>query len=424
MVSQKFMAALCAVFLTTICYAKGAEMSDVKSYCLGRYLVDVPSDAKINGQAYEYVFERIDSASESQADFDRRMTSREGDLKAGKQKNEYKLVSVVSPSRNIRIFELSKKLLTGPAAGVEAYRWDQGYSFSMQGTGYSPAKVGGVISRFKDDILPNLHARTSDNISGEPGFCLKNGFIENNGANAQSEDAGISFKFDRWPGVLVSVRTMTVTKLGEPKLLERIAGTPVPDALKGAVGLIKTLRKGQRSVNGRDGEEILETYPTDLGFRTHQFRWEAQGTQIGEPLKPTVIVEFQSGMFKDDRGNPLRPNISDDQAIEIFDAVINSIRLRQTNGSKVSSTEPASTLPLGTLAQTGSVCPQTGWWTCPEANGQEISGGARQHFTAGMVMPVAIVLGNRNFTDRLLGKQPQYDVSTTWQLVGLGIDPT
>jgi len=222
--------------------------------------------------------------------------------------------------------------------------------------------------------------------------------------------------------VLISVNSITITKLGEPKLLERVDSTPVPDALKGVAGLIKTLRKGNRTVNGREGEEILETYPTDLGFRTHQFRWEAQGTQIGEALKPTLIVEFESGMFKDDHGNPLRPNITDDQAIAIFDAVVNSIRLRPTSGTKVSSAVPSSTLPLGTLVQTGSICPQTGWWTCPEANGHEVVGGGRQRFIAGSVMPVTTVLGSRNFADKLLGKQPQYNVNTTWQLVGF--DPT
>lgn len=419
MVSRKFVVALCAVLVTTVCYAKGPAMNDVKTYCYGRYLVDVPSDAQVSGQAYEYMFGQVrtDSSSISKSKYQQQVTQREADLRAGKEKNQYSLVGVQRPTGDSEIFEISRKLLMGPSVGVEVYKWDKDHAFSMHEKGFDPEKYQSVLADIGSRLLPNLHARDLDEIPTRSGFCIKDGFIADDGSRAQHEDAGISFKFARWPGVLISVHTMTVTKLGEPKLLDRIDGTPVPDALKGAAGLIKTLRKGNRTVDGREGEEILETYPTDQGFRTHQFRWEAQGTQVSEPLKPTLIVEFESGMFKDDHGNPLRPNITDEQATEIFDAVVNSIRLRPTSGGKVSSADPSVVLPLGTLAQTGSVCPQTGWWTCPEANGQEVVGGGRQRFVAGSMMPVATVLGSRNLTEKLLGKQPQYNVNTTWQLV-------
>ena len=32
------------------CYAKDPQMSETKTYCIGRYLVDLPADAKINGK--------------------------------------------------------------------------------------------------------------------------------------------------------------------------------------------------------------------------------------------------------------------------------------------------------------------------------------------------------------------------------------
>ncbi|RDK00910.1 T6SS immunity protein Tli4 family protein [Paraburkholderia lacunae] len=420
MASRKFVAALCAAIVTTVCYAKGPAMSDTKTYCFGRYLVDVPVDAQINGQAYEYDYGQINVSNEStsKSSFEERMRVRATELKAGKQKDGFLYVGDRHFPSDTYVFELSRKLITRPASGFEIYKWDQGGTYSMQGVGYAQDKISSVISGIQNEIFAKLKFRDINDIPTRSGFCLKNGFITDDGSKAQHEDTGISFKFARWPGVLVSVHTMTVTKLGEPKLLERINSAPVPDALKGVIGLIKTLRKGNRTVNGREGEEILETYPTDLGFRTHQFRWEAQGTQVSEPLKPTLIVEFESGMFKDDHGNPLRPNITDEQAVEIFDAVVNSIRLRPTSGGKMSSVESSAVLPLGTLVQTGSICPQTGWWTCPEANGHEVVGGGRQRFVAGSVMPVATVLGSQNFADRLLGKRPQYNVNTTWQLVG------
>lgn len=394
-------------------------MNDAKTYCFGRFLVDVPADAQINGQAYVYDYGQVSVSEEnsSKSAFEGRMQERTVELKAGKQKDGFLFVQDHRSSSGVYVFELSRKLIARSAAGFEIYKWDNGATYSMQGVGYAQDKMPSIISDIQGNIFSNLEFRNSGNVPTRAGFCLKDGFIADDGSKAQHEEAGISFKFARWPGVLISVSTITITKLGEPKLLARVTSTPVPDALKDVIGLVKTLRKGDRTVNGREGEEILETYPTDLGFRTHQFRWEAQGTRLSEPLKPTLVVELESGMFKDDHGNPLRPNITDEQAVEIFDAVVNSIRLRPTSAASASSSEPLPTLPLGTLAQSGSICPQTGWWTCPEAVAHEIAGGGRQHFTAGSVMPVVVVLASRNFADRLLGKQPQYNVNTTWQLV-------
>ncbi|MEX3954787.1 hypothetical protein [Trinickia sp. EG282A] len=43
-------------------------MSNTKTYCIGRYLVDLPADAQINGQAYDYKYGRIDSSKSSESE--------------------------------------------------------------------------------------------------------------------------------------------------------------------------------------------------------------------------------------------------------------------------------------------------------------------------------------------------------------------
>jgi len=400
------------------CHAKEPVMSDTKTWCVGRFLVDIPADAQVNGQEYEYIFGPIasDTSATSEQHFTEMMAQRETELKAGKQKDSYTLTSVKSPSSSIRIFELSKQLVIGPSAGFEAYRWNHDHVFSMQERSYQPEKLPQTIVDLNENVLSKLEFRAEDEEPPQPGFCLKDGFIANDGANAQYEDAGISFKFARWPGVLVSVSTETVTKMGEQTLLQRMDSGGVPAQFIHLFRQIKTLRRGHREINGRKGEEILETVPADGGFHLHQFRWEAQGTSVSEPLKPTLVVELESGVFSIN-GEPMRPQLTDAQAIAVFDAVAASIRLRPTSGDKTNESEPIPNHPLGTLAQTGTPCPQTGWWTCPEASGNELAGGQRQHFAAGAMLPVAYVLGKPSLVDKLLGKQPQHAVNTMWQLV-------
>ncbi|WP_232231875.1 T6SS immunity protein Tli4 family protein [Burkholderia sp. WSM2230] len=396
-------------------------MSNVKTYCFGRYLVDLPADAVVSGQAYQYMFGQIDSEPTNidQKGFSDMLARRSDSLKSTSELKGRTLKGVVSNGPAAEALITSEKIFGEDNYGFEAYWFTPHRLFTLKTQDMEQSTFQAkVLPRVKERLLPNLRARNRDDIPSQPGFCLKNGFIADDGKTPQYEEAGISFKFPQWPGVLVSVNSSTVTKLGEPKLLERMAKAPIPDAYRSLMSSIHNLRKGTRVAAGREGEEVLSTVPTDGGYRVHQFQWEAQGSKINDPLDPTLTVEFESGMTRID-GQPARPKLTDEEAVRLFDAVVNSIRLRPTGGSgKVSGIEPGPTHSLGTLARTGSVCPQSGWWTCPEANGHEIVGGTRQHFAAGTVMPQVRVASRAAFLDRVLGKQQEHAVNTTWKLVG------
>ncbi|CAB3699210.1 T6SS immunity protein Tli4 family protein [Trinickia soli] len=402
------------------CYAKDPQMSETKTYCMGRYLVDVPADAQINGQAYMYRFGLIetDASIETALAFQQKMDEREVELRGGKHKKRYALVGVRRPSSTIRIFELSTELIVGSSAGFGAYVWDDGRTFSMEETAYDPAKFGDILAELQEKLLPHLKARSPDDIPTAPGFCLKDGFITDDGKVPQFESALIGFKFAKWPGVQVTVQTATVTKLGEPKLLERLNMDDVPERFKNLVSKIHTIRRGERAINGRAGEEDLSTVPTGHGYSVHQFRWESQGSHVSDALEPTLVVELESGMTRDGHGNPARPPLTDEEAVAVFDAVSKSLRFRSSESGVITGdTHPSPDLPLGTLAQTGTTCPQTGWWTCPEAISNEIEGGGRQRFEAGSVIPAAQVLGKQSLIDRLTGRREKYSVNTVWKLV-------
>ncbi|CAB3699189.1 hypothetical protein LMG24076_03335 [Trinickia soli] len=362
---------LFASLVTLNCNARERQMNDTKTYCIGRYLVDLPADAQINGQAYDYKYGQVTSRSMDEDEFQRQMAQREGELQAGKHRDGYKLKNVLRLTPTALIFELERQLLMGPSVGFEAHMWIDNQAFQLIQVDTRQGKYAVVISTVKAEVFPRLRGRHAHELPTEPGFCLKDGFIADDGTTPQFEDAAITFKFAQWPGVLVSIETTTVTKPGEPALLQRVDSSGVWETFKDVVSQIRTLRRGQRAINGRAGEEILLTLPTDGGYRLHQFHWEAQGTEVGNGLKPTLTVELESGM-KRENGVPARPRLTDAQAIELFDAVANSVRPRPVIAAKVSEDQIAPTAPLGTLGQTGTTCPQTGWWTCPEATANEI----------------------------------------------------
>lgn len=422
MTGKKILMVLCASLLHLVCYAKEPLMSDTKTYCVGRYLVDLPADAEINGQAYDYAFGRIDSEHTdlNAQGFAATMQQRAEELRAVDEKKGRSLKGVVTAGPNAEVLVTSEKIYGDDNYGFEAYRLAENRLFTMKKLDMDQSVwEKKILPRLRDQLLPNLRTRKSTDIPAESGFCLKDGFIADEGKVPQYESAGISFKFSKWPGVLVTVQTMTVTKLGEPKLLKRLDSGDVPAQFKNLVSSIHTIRRGERPINGRVGEEDLSTIPTDLGYRIHQFRWEAQGNHISDSLEPTLVVELESGMTRDGDGNPARPRLTDEQAAAVFDAVSNSLRFRSGGSRTVTTSEvgPSPALPLGTLARTGTLCPQTGWWTCPEAVGHQLDGGGRQFFAAGSVLPVANVMASQSFIDRLRGTRSRYAVNTVWQLV-------
>lgn len=414
--------ALGAFLIAATCYAKGPAMGDTSTYCIGRFLVDVPKDAQINGQAYQYLYGRIDSKHSAavQDELATDVTKKENALKRVKAEQGYSLDSTASVGPASKIVISKSEPFGRVHYAFDAFRADANTVFSMQASPFNDAIFKNeVLSALKTQLLPNLRARAAGEVPSQSDFCLKDGFIANSGRAAQFEDAGISFKFAQWPGVLVSVRTMTITKTGEPSLLKRMGSGGVPDAFKNLASRIQILRRGGREINGRSGEEMLSTAPVEGGFHLHQFKWEAQGTSIDEPLKPTLVVELQSGMTLSN-GEPVRPKLTDEQAIAVFDAVASSLRIRPTEADKTSAVDLLPDVPLGALSQTALFVLKPAGGCAPEANGHTLDGGGRQDFVAGSVLPPAYVPSTPTIAEGLLGKRPRYAVSTTWQSVDYG----
>ncbi|WP_266171355.1 T6SS immunity protein Tli4 family protein [Dyella subtropica] len=326
--------AILAGFGLLAAYAKEPMMSETKTYCVGRFLVDVPKDAEINGQNNEFIYGRIES-EKTQIDpkaFADQMEKREATLKAINPDKGRSLEEAYSVGPTGRVMVTFENVYGDKDYGFEAYKLDHDRLFSLKQKNFDEAVfLNEVSGRLKNDLLPWLRNRHPGEIPSEPGFCIKDGFISDNASQDQYENASMSFLFPRWPDLVITVSTSTVNKDGEKTLLQRIGGHSLLS------WQLKTLRRGKHDVGDRKGEEILELLPADEGIRQHSFRWEASGTK-GKVLLPDLVLEYESGTPLN--GHPRRPTLSDDEATKLFDSIVNSIRLRPTGPAKVSSAEP------------------------------------------------------------------------------------
>jgi hypothetical protein len=408
-------------------------MKDTRAYCFGRFLIDLPKAAEVNGQAYEFMFGKIESEriSGGADGFAKKMKEREADLRAGKDQDDFTLTdSRTGGISNAKIFKLSLQLFKNMTYGFETYRWlNNGVVFSMRQTAFSANKIDSVLQRLETRLLPNLRYRRADGgahpeeIPNDPGFCIKDGFITDDGKTPQYEDAGISFKFKQWPDVSIVVSTRTNgDKLQEP-LLARLS-KPIPAELAEAEKEMKTLRKGKRVVRSWPGEEALETYPTGLGYNTQRFTWETLGEK-NSTLTPYIHVDFKTGNGRSINQRYMPPSLTDKQAIELFDAIVNSIRLRPTNSGKSSNASspdaPSSPqLALGSRVSSAANCPQSGMWECAvNTLGVEQT---RRFIEAGQPMPYGYARSATSGLRGLLGAKEDDPVEIVWTLAAYAQD--
>lgn len=399
-------------------------MSDTRTYCFGRFLIDLPGDAEVQGQRYDFMFGQITSRPIGEAEFASSLKEREEALKAGKHKDDFKLTDVrLTANTDRRIFIVSDEIFGKKLYEFEAYRWvPEGVAFSITQGPYDGDAIGTSTKKLEGRLLPNLRARDPDEIPAEPGFCIKDGFIADDGATLQTEFAGMSFRLPRWPDVRLAVRARRNGDRVESSLLERRASTPLPAIYEAAAKRVKKLREGKRSVGPIAGEELLQAYPSEEGFYTHGFVWDSRGQALSADA-PAITLEFDSGE-NPVGGGPryIPPSLTDEQAIALFDRIVNSIRVRPTGDApRRSAPDPqpprppfAIHQPLGTQAPSDTVCSQAGLWRCAHANAL---GGAERFFGEGQMLPPVLVPTPLSLLQKLKGDARNRLTATTWTLV-------
>ncbi|MDC7814764.1 MULTISPECIES: T6SS immunity protein Tli4 family protein [Pseudomonas] len=297
------------------------------THCYGRFLIDLPPQAKINAGYYLWD-DDIEALDDSPEALVTRIDQREKELKSERHKK-------IQGSMFLRRLDLrngSTGLLSWKSnASVEmylldtyaiskptwrAYRWKGGVTQDREAAGIESAT----------SLAHNLRSREINEIPTEPGFCIDRAYIAGN--SFQVEDFDIGVTFPEHPRTFLSFRSSTGAE--EDRLLDRVSGFLMGVAKM--VAGIETLRKRERGGAIPADEYLLAG--SAKGQRTYTFLWEAQGKDesINEPhLKVELSVEEADD---DDDGKPAAPAFkSDKAALELWDAIIDSIRLRPVSAT-------------------------------------------------------------------------------------------
>ncbi len=417
-----FLSAL-AIAIPAVAQSQGDSMKSApqpNTYCLGRFLVDLPNDAEIVAQSAEYRWDKIKVERQPYAKaFQEMIAEKERILRETKHKTEPSLLKHISRSDddNSVVLVFWEKPFSRHVLETETHRWLNGFRYLMKDEASSD-KLPQAIE-MANRTLSELRYRDPKEIPIEPGFCIERGLFSGEPAMPHYEYAYVHFWLREHPDVVVTVSTETTMKEGEEGLLDRIDRKSKESALIELFKNVKTLRRGNHPVGDIAGEEDLSAAPTGETFSTHMFHWESAG-KLKQLYAPGITVDFQSG--KINIGGYSKPSVTDKQAIELFDSIVNSLRVRPASSPSTSPepspdpVAPQSGLPLGTTATSLSPCPQTGLWEC---TADLAAGEKRRFFPQGMTLPSVIVHGpERNLWRKLRGEPTNMLAETTWMLVG------
>ncbi|WUR11595.1 T6SS immunity protein Tli4 family protein [[Empedobacter] haloabium] len=387
--------------------------NESSTFCVGRFLIDAPAGSKLSGGNFKYDFLRIEPAKEMSSDqFTQEVAAREAKLRSAKHKVEPSLLRTAArPNEYSRIFAFWEESFITAVINIDGYRWVNDRRFLLKDEVSNDKQEFG-LNRMQD-ALSRLRVRADAEIPAEPGYCFNGGFIAN--PKWRNEEAAIDIDIAGHPDAFVSVWIYPLASHKKDRpLLERMGG--ITQALGNLATAVRVLRKGDRQIGPYKGQEHLASAPNSGGMRGHAFVWETQGE--GTLDMPAIKIELTTG-HQDSNGNPQKTTLTDQQAIKLWDDILNSFRLRPTGGQvKTGAADgvPQPPLPLGELVATGKACPQTGWWQTSEPG--EVEGGRRQRFVAGEAMPEATLLGQSSIWHRLKGDRPSYRKATVWKLVG------
>jgi hypothetical protein len=407
-------------------YTVGKLTEQMKTACVGRFLVDLPASMDFS---YGQVFVDglwISGQEEAREAFEARVLARQAEIEAepndlGKknlEKNEEYdhhgfTGRILVFGRNITKGQEHGKPVEWTSVKLEAYVHTNGTSFNFKADGYKPELVGDLRN-----LIDKLRLVPAKDIPTTPGFCFGPGMFVDPLPADLTEGVVMFAGFRDHPDLALALHTRAGTEPDKESRLERDAAIDAEMPLW-QKPLMDKLRKGKRTINGIEGDEIAERW-TELNFvHTFGFNWEVNGTE-NDVFVPFMHLEMSSGHTVNAGARPVTGFLGEEALIRLWDRISSSIRVRPTTAPPSAKREPPPRGKPGDTASAGDICPGTGWWECQDAgHGVGVAGGRRQFVTMGQRMPQAPLLRPQTLWDKLRGTQSSYrlDQPSGWTLV-------
>lgn len=297
------------------------------THAIGRHLVDLPADTKLS-ETYTYNKVKVEPLPiKSRRHFDSLVDLREEELKRTPSPEEIRKRGRLNlPGFIERVSHPngSVTLISGVNPVAEhGYRFDTFFLIGSKAIKYS-----GPVSPDRKQTALNLDAELSEEWRElKPGEIPEGiGFVAGDVMLVDKD-----FNLESW--------SLFVKFADKPKVdftlygfARRVLGQTLRERAGGATGFLASVLSGQSTLRNRarpvgsiKADEILMA-GTQNGRRGYGFTWEARGKAYSL-AEPNLIAELLDGIHDPEAGGP-NSFKDDDEALALWDEIINSIRLR------------------------------------------------------------------------------------------------
>ncbi|MGJ9416241.1 T6SS immunity protein Tli4 family protein [Massilia sp. CMS3.1] len=309
--------------------------TNMKSVCIGRFLIDLPQETRLELRGPRIDGFDISSFDEPEAAFYVRLAQREAELRAtpdqfGGNKNLRSVREVKTDNGVIgKIFVHGHKVTEGTrnrGLELEHYR-DEGVAIEamVHGHGMSFAVAAGDYNPDNIEDLPRLVAKLVPNprnqIPTEPGFCIDRAWFRDPLTADQGEEIMMSAQLPSHPDIEFLTILAAGNKPSRQSLLERSADTDARLTLAER-WRISTLRAAPRQIAGITGDELVTRYAEMNDTVGYSFWWEVAGT-VDNVLVPHFVFKMTTGEGDQE---PVSTSMSEDAAMALWDKITSSIR--------------------------------------------------------------------------------------------------
>ena len=297
---------------------------DMRRVCFGRFVMDMPEQAEPKNGQMGYVFAefQIDDKPKNLAQFNLAVGYKIEDLKKKApyvERPMYYFDEAVGHSVRIVNQYTDER---GDYFTPKAFVFLDGTTIQIEGVETNKREKYEQGFRAKLlDLLPRLKKLPEGEMPKEPGFCMVGAYIA--GTNKNGENADLVMSLKGHPDFSFGVRT-TVIDLArsEPMLIDREAS--IVSQMGAMIKGVKTLRKRKFKINGQEAQEWSVALPDARGVE-YKLHVEVRGVPNSSD-QPEMDISMSVGGNGAEGWVPA--SLSEGEALALWDALLNSIKLR------------------------------------------------------------------------------------------------
>lgn len=317
---------------------------NLKTRCVGRYLVDMPEGMDVSGYAKIHGVD-IETKAMSGDAYQREIEKREAELKAAKSALGYQFLYQYGEAwgKGTRYFVHlgSPSDPSDTTRVIEAYKWDRGYRIKLKVTAWDydhsvfkeepSVKQMAIKNNVRErtalvfGLLEKIRGRADDEIPAEPGLCFYGGFVPTKAGSEEEVSAlytlrgqdDINFAFEVTP----DLRENTT-------LLQRTDSPEVREQLRAADGVL--IRKGAIDLSGLKAEEWLIEGRRPGDGRGNSFSLVVNET-TSSPSSPFLSMDLTTGGQVQTQVQYVKldkASLTTGEAVALWDAVSRTLRPR------------------------------------------------------------------------------------------------